>query len=367
MYNRYAPAAAVSPAPASSTTGDNSRDVAIPAPPEDSISALHWSPASEHLAASSWAGDVRVWGVDGQGNANPVAQFRSDGPVLDCRWNKAGNAIASAGSDGKALLFDVTTQQTRQVGAHDAPIRHVRWFEENNANILVTGSWDKTVRYWDLRQPTPIGHIQCAERVYCMDLVGSALVVGTANRTMHIVHMGNPTQIYRTFESSLKWQLRTLAIYPNQKLFAIGSVEGRVAIQAVDEANATSDFTFRCHRDQSTTPPKVYAINSIVTHPVYGTVGTAGSDGAFHIWDTEARVRLKLFQQAGGGRPITDAAFSRQGNIMAYAVSYDWCKGHEHAPAPGTPNANVIKLHAIVEEEVKPKPPKKPTGVVGRR
>ena len=38
------------------------------------------------------------------------------------------------------------------VAQHDAPIRHLFYVKEMGGGMLVTGSWDKTIRYWDLRQ-----------------------------------------------------------------------------------------------------------------------------------------------------------------------------------------------------------------------
>lgn len=43
-------------------------------------------------------------------------------------------------------MFDLSTGQSQQVGAHDAPIRSVRWVEAPTGGILATGSWDKTVK-----------------------------------------------------------------------------------------------------------------------------------------------------------------------------------------------------------------------------
>lgn len=59
------------------------------------------------------------------------------------------------------------------------------------------------------------------------------------------------------------------------------------------------------------------------------------------------------FEAAPG--PISATAFNRNGTIFAYAVSYDWSKGHS-GMTPGHPNK--LMLHACKEEEVKRRPKK---------
>jgi mRNA export factor len=54
--------------------------------------------------------------------------------------------MLSGGADNAARMFEVQTGQTTQVGAHDAPIRVVKWVETPQGGILATGSWDKTLK-----------------------------------------------------------------------------------------------------------------------------------------------------------------------------------------------------------------------------
>ena len=70
--------------------------------------------------------------------------------------------------------------------------------------------------------------------------------------------------------------------------YLVGSVEGRVAVNHVEDANSGKNFTFKCHREGN----DVYAVNAMTFHPSTGTFVTAGSDGAYNfcvscqkIWD----------------------------------------------------------------------------------
>lgn len=69
------------------TTGDISKDVALTAPPEDSISDLSFSPVSEHLAVASWDKKVRIYEINGQGQSEGKALFEHEAPVLNCCWS----------------------------------------------------------------------------------------------------------------------------------------------------------------------------------------------------------------------------------------------------------------------------------------
>lgn len=67
-----------------------------------------------------------------------------------------------------------------------------------------------------------------------------------------------------------------------------------------------------------------FKVNAISFHPVHGTLATVGSDGRFSFWDKDARTKLKTSEQLD--QPITACCFNHNGNIFAYASSYDWSK-----------------------------------------
>ena len=324
--------------------------------PEDSISDISFSPQAELLSVASWDKKVRIYEVMASGDTQGRAMYEHQGPVLSGQWFGDGSKVISGGCDNAIRAYDLQSGQSAQVGQHDSPVSSVRCVSVPGAAgpMIASCSWDKTLKYWDMRQQQPVSTIQLPERAYTMDTAKSLLVVGTAERHICIIDLTKPGEIFKTILSPLKWQTRVVSCYPSGNGYAIGSIEGRCAIQYVDPNEQTkSGFSFRCHRQQQTSPRNesiIYAVNAISLHPVYGTFTTAGSDGTFHVWDKDARHRLKGPGNAGG--PITATAFNRNGSIFAYAVSYDWSKGFQFNTAN---HPNVVKLHPTTDEEVKQK------------
>lgn len=340
-------------------TQDLANDTTLTNPPDDSISDIAFSPQADFLSVASWDNKVRIYEVTPQGQSKGLAMFEHQGPVLSTRWSPDGTKVVGAGCDNTVRLFDLQSNTPSQVAQHDQPIRSVRFVDIPNTNspMIATASWDKTLKYWDLRQPQPVSSVQLPERAYTMDASKSLLVVGTAERHICIVDLNNPGTIFRTSPSPLKWQTRVISCFTTGEGYAVGSIEGRCGIQYVDlKVNQANSFSFKCHRRPLTTPRQetlVYALNSISLHPIYGTLSTAGSDGSFHFWDKDSKHRLKGFSEAGG--PITSTAFNKSGSIFAYAISYDWSKGY----ANNTPQfPTMVKFHPASDEEIKPRPRK---------
>lgn len=121
-------------------------DVEVPNAPQDSISALAFSPVADYLAVASWDNQVRIYEV-GQ-SVNGKAAYSHEAPVLDVCWSKDGTKALSGGVDNAARMYDLQTGQTSQVAQHQAPIRCVRWIDMQNG-LLATGSWDKTLKVSD--------------------------------------------------------------------------------------------------------------------------------------------------------------------------------------------------------------------------
>ncbi|KAI7850467.1 WD40-repeat-containing domain protein [Circinella umbellata] len=330
------------------------KDFEVAQPPSDGISSMAFSSQTDFLSVASWDNQVRIYEVQASGNTLPKAAYSHEGPVLDVKWSKDGSKICSVGADKAARMYDVATGQSTQIAQHTEAIKCVQ-FLDIGQQVIATGSYDKTIKYWDMRTPNPIATVQLPERCYTMDSSGLLMVVGTAEKHVCIFDLSNPAVIFKQTMSPLKWQTRVVSCFPDNKGYAIGSIEGRVGIQYVDDKEQSKNFSFKCHRDEQ---KNVFSVNDISFHPIYGTFSTAGSDGTVSFWDKDSKQRLKPFSNVQGTIPCT--TFNRNGTIFAYAVSYDWSKGYKFAtPSTPTNNPNKIYLHAVRDEDVKPRGTKK--------
>ena len=231
----------------------------------------------------------------------------------------------------------------QQIGAHDQPIKSVGFLQ--SSNLVVSGGWDNKLKFWDARQPNPVGVIDLPERCYSLDIRGNLMAVATAGRHIIAYDVSGQPREHSRKESPLKYQTRCIACFPDTTGFAVGSIEGRVGIHYIQKVSGKDSFAFKCHRQDN----KVFPVNGICFHP-YGTFATIGGDGVVSFWDKDHKQRLKGFPAIN--RTISCANFNAQGNMFAYASSYDWSKGSSFY-APGTPNE--IYIHYVPDDEIKPK------------
>lgn len=269
--------------------------------------------------------------------------------LLDCTFLEDASKTVSVGLEKRVVFWDFQNQQETTVGMHDAAIRCVEFHADTRQ--IFTGSWDRTVRTWDLRVAgRPVSIIPCGTKVFTMDVSAQNLVVAGADRKMHMYDLRMLQAPIESRESSLKHQIRAVRIGKDPRFYASSSVEGRVAIEYFDAAeNESYRYAFKCHRVKDDKDTEVvHPVNAVAFHPVYGTFATGGSDGGVCVWDAQAKKRLwKLnpFETA-----VSTLSFSEDGKMLAIGVSYTFDDG----PKTPTP-ANEIVLHHVSDNEVLPK------------
>lgn len=346
-----------------SNTDSHQPDGEVNVAPDDTVSALAFSPQrlqADFIVSGTWGNTVSCYQVanamNGQWKGEFKASHQHQGPVLDVAWSDDCSKVFSASADKTVKMWDLQSNQQMPVAVHDAPIKTVHWIKASNYTCIMTSSWDRTLKFWDTRSQSPLKTINLPERAYCADVLGPMAVVSTADRAILIYKLEPSPTLIKQCDSPFKFQHKCVSIFCDENRepsgYALGSIEGRVAVQYVQQKDPKSNFTFKCHRSngQNASVHDIYSVNDIAFHPKYGTMVTIGSDGKYSFWDKDARTRLKMSDQFD--QTLTRCSINSTGEILAYAIGYDWSKGHEYSN-PATAK-NKILFHYCFEE-LKPK------------
>ena len=280
-----------------------------------------------------------------------VVNHENQSPVLCSTFSTDGSTVFTGGADKAVRMWQLGQQPSngipQQVGVHDEAVKSVGFC--SSSNLVVSGSWDKYLKFWDCRQSTPAHQVQLTDKVYDLTVQGNLLVVACANRILYAFNVGGATPMqHERKESPLKHQTRCVTVFPDSTGYALGSIEGRVSIQYIQKPVGKDSFAFKCHRQDTS---NVYSVNGISFHRNYGTFATVGSDGVVNFWDKDNKQRLKVFPSKN--ETISCASFNTPGNIFAYGLSYDWSKGASNYN-PSTAK-NEIRMFAVKEEDIRPK------------
>lgn len=106
-------------------------------------------------------------------NLTPVAEFDTRDGVYDVAWSEASDAVlAAACGDGSLKLYNVAAPPTANPLAsfaeHTREVASLSW-NVVDRHLLLSGSWDDSVRLWDAAAPRPLatfaGHSYCVYSV----------------------------------------------------------------------------------------------------------------------------------------------------------------------------------------------------------
>jgi len=321
--------------------------VELASPPFDSVSQVRFSPTNpDHLLVAAWDTTVRFYDVAAN---EQKAKFDHRASVLTTCFSDGSHAY-SGGLDASVRELNLETEKIQHVGQHTDSISSMNYSPDSN--VLITGSWDRTIRFWDSRSswPQQLSH-NLPERVYQMDLSRNTLVVAMASRMFHIYDIRKMDAPAQQRESSLKFMTRSLACMVDGQGYATASTEGRIAVEYFDPSPEAQEkkYAFKCHRQTMDDIDHVWPVNSLAFHPIYNTFASAGSDGTVSIWDHKVKKRLRQYQKYKTAIP--SIAFNCDGSKLAVGVSYTWDEGEEGAKGAERPAVFVKN----VGDEVKPK------------
>ena len=312
----------------------------------------------DFLATGDWDGQLRIFNINyniiNNNLPTETAQISSilestiihNSPIFSLSWEGNSGRIFTGCADGSINIVDIAKKSILAIGNHQKACKEVIYHEAYK--ILLTGGWDGVVNLFDLRQQNPLFSYKFENKVYTMSCAKDLFIVGLSENKIGLFNLAklknNNFMPELIFNSHLSHQTRKVCVFPNGNGYAIGSIEGRVAIKnikdlnnlpKIDSQNGTlnynDDFAFKCHRNSKVNPIVVYGINDIAFNTVYGTFCTVGSDGIYYIWDMYKKSKLLERDDKSDKTPLTACDYNSSGNLLAFSSGYDWSKGAEGA------------------------------------
>jgi WD40 repeat protein len=287
--------------------------------PTDGVTAVQFLPRSFLLAATSWDGSLRIYSTTPSQRLEK-SHFMQAGPCLSLATTHDTVYVGSLDGSIRAVTLD--DSPTRLIGTHTSTTQNqaacsclVALDHRNEADTakstvyLVSAGWHRQLHIWDEKQATPVVTLDLPGKAFAMDVTklytpvastsitatsdppSQYVIVACSGRRLVLVDVTVPSQasILADWESTLKYQIRCLSFFNDSQAVAIGSVEGRVAVETVPYGSAKpppvaatdtkhpaiKQYTFKCHR----VGDLVYPVNAIAFHPHFGTFATGGCDG----------------------------------------------------------------------------------------
>jgi len=318
--------------------------------PGDTVSSIAWIPNANMrmFACSDWGSKIRLYEAVVQSMQQKgivqKACLDVEDPCLSVNWSDDCTKIFAGCINNTVKAFDANTGQSATVGQHDAGVKDVHWIP--GANTLCTLSFDKTMRFWDLRQQQPVAGYNLGLKAFCSDLYVSQqnmyMVIGLQDEKILVVNIPNIQNMLNKnpldyIDSPLGQgsQITAIGFYSDGSGIGVASHDGRANLSKLDQdamgkIKLANVMTFKAHKteQQGSQPQMLYPVHAIGFHPKSKNyVFTAGGEGNIFFWDYGQKNKITGFNYKGV--PVTRAKMSPDGSLLAYSLGYDWAKGIE--------------------------------------
>ncbi|MCV6636979.1 hypothetical protein [Candidatus Albibeggiatoa sp. nov. NOAA] len=284
------------------------------------ISSLAFSPDGKILASGSDDHTIRLWNITtGQALGQPLTGHSRQ--VSTVAFSPDGKILASGGQDNAVRLWDVTTGQAlgQPMGmAVDWPLsKGFFWMSSvafsPDGKTLASGSWDKTIRLWDVATGQAIGDpfIGHSSVIYTIAFSpdGKTLASAGEDNTVRLWDVETRQALGRPLTGHTSGVL-SIAFSPDGKILASGSWDETVRLWDVAKGQALGQPLGQSTAGHSR------VISSIVFSPDGQTLISGGFSDMISLWNIKAKHVLDKPLTTYDGR-VYEVAFSIDGQFLA--------------------------------------------------
>eukprot|EP00484_Ammonia_sp_Unknown_P018024 CAMPEP_0197026604 /NCGR_PEP_ID=MMETSP1384-20130603/6663_1 /TAXON_ID=29189 /ORGANISM="Ammonia sp." /LENGTH=379 /DNA_ID=CAMNT_0042455303 /DNA_START=158 /DNA_END=1297 /DNA_ORIENTATION=- len=252
------------------------------------VTVLRWKPSLSNVGSSSClistsaSGCIDIWHVQSSKCIYSIAEQENQIFAFDISPQSKGSfRFASAGQDKIIRVYDDETKKlvstlergymTKHVG-HSNRIFALKW-KPDDANILISGGWDNSVLFWDLRSK------QCFRSIFgphiagqSVDIQNDIVVTGSwaVRDTIHLYEFSTGKELKN---SQLRWN-------PSPMIYSLSyspSLEGVIAAGGTGINTARIINTNTGQKSEAITLSNSKGIYSVDWEPKGNQVAVAGN------------------------------------------------------------------------------------------
>jgi WD40 repeat protein len=277
----------------------------------DWVRTLTFTPDNKYIVSGSFDRTLRIWQVS---TAKAVSTLDKHSKGVFALTITPDNQILASGSWDEAIVLWNATDGSflRELVGHKSSVRALA--ASQDSQYLLSGSFDRSIRCWRLSDGELIRQIDTDEPVAVMVLAPGENFIATAGDNGEI-------ELWEMKTGSSWGRLRgntdcicSMAVAPNGKLLAAGTVKGRILIWQIDDRGPIDGISqqIEAHSGQ---------INACHFSPDGEQIITGSVDGKTKIWHCtnggQFRDKPRHILRGEAGRAVMSVAVSHNGNQIA--------------------------------------------------
>ncbi|KAJ9659115.1 hypothetical protein H2201_007517 [Coniosporium apollinis] len=211
-------------------------------------------------------------------------------------------------------------------------------------NILATGSYDSTIKIWDLDSGEEIrtltGH---TAGVRCLRLEGCTLFSGSLDRTVKVWNWR--TGVCKRTLTGHSGGIIGLDYDASANTLATGSMDKTIRIWNFSKSGTSTTFLFKGHTDW---------VNAVKIDGASRTVFSASDDCTVRLWDLDTRRCIKVYEgHVGQVQQVLPLP-------PEFELEDDNLEGNAHSDDEGSSTTSSSRHHSVTDAQLNPSPPPPP-------
>lgn len=191
------------------------------------VIALQWSPSGKKLAAASVEGPITIFDADGAASLTlPGHNFGT----TTIAWSSDGQHFASAGQDGKVILWDIAARMAKHtMDGGSAWVEHLAWNPLGGKGVvphLLASAAGRKMRLWNANGELARDYEDHASTIASIAWKPASQFLTTASYSRLAVYTAEQEKAQRQFE--WKGSILKIAWSPNGKYVATGDQDSTV-------------------------------------------------------------------------------------------------------------------------------------------